>query len=430
MRSVKSNSQIRLDTTNLRKNFIWNTLGSTLLAFTSLFYMIIATRLNGVDDAGIFSFAFSTANIFLIIGTYSGRTFQITDKNKRTTDSDYFYLKAVTCSAMLVIGLAFCFIRGYTGAKFLIIMFLVIYRMLEAIAETAYAIIQKKDRLYQVGRSMFMKALGSLVGFFAIDYFTRNLTLACIMIIVANLLLIVLYDLPKTLRTGFRFQPPNPAKVWYLLQIGFFTFGFTFLHLYIINAARYALDSAASDSMQTIYGIIAMPATVLSLFGQYLIQPFLTSFKKFFADDVSKFQGLTIKLCLALVGIGAVCVLVAWLMGIPVLELIYAIELRDNLLNLIIIIIGGIFSVLVSVLSTALVTMRRTGDQFWIYCAVSLSALLISQLLVSSSGIFGACLSYMLSMFLLLILYCVVFYYRLREFKQNPAQEVKRATRE
>ena len=32
-----------------KKNFIWNTLGTGLNAFNSLFFMIIATRVNGVD---------------------------------------------------------------------------------------------------------------------------------------------------------------------------------------------------------------------------------------------------------------------------------------------------------------------------------------------------------------------------------------------
>lgn len=430
MKSPANNRAAALDTINLRKNFIWNTIGSTAAAFVSLFYMMIVTRLNGIDDAGIFSFAFSTAAMLLVIGVYSGRTFQITDKNRRTTDSDYFYLKVVTCIVMLLAGLSFCIIRGYSGEKFIIIMFLVVTRALEALAESAYAVIQRDDRLYQVGRSMLMKALGSLMGFFVIDYLTRNLVLSCTLIILAHLLPLLFYDLPRMFRTGFRFQKFTGSKVWYLLKIGFFTFGFTFLNLYVINAARYALDSTASDSAQTIYGIVAMPATVLSLAGQYLIQPFLTSLKKFFATDAHKFQNLVIKLCGALLGIGAICLLAAWLLGIPVLELLYAINLEGHLLDLILIIIGGVFAALLLVLSTALVTMRHTSDQFWIYCVAAAFAFGLSHILVSWNGVTGACLSYMLSMLLLFALYSGVFAYRLRALERNPAQEVERASAE
>ncbi len=74
--------------------------------------------------------------------------------------------------------------------------------------------------------------------------------------------------------------------------------------------------------------------------------------------------------------------------------------------------------------------MRRTSDQFWIYCVVSVGALILSRVFVMSSGVFGACLSYMLSMVLLFMMYVAVFCYRLHDFKQNPEQEVLRATKE
>ena len=120
MPSDKKSSESQLISTNLHRNFVWNMVGSTASALISLFLMMAVTRLNGIDDAGIFSFAFSTAMIFYTIGIYSGRTFQVTDKNQKTTDSDYFYLKFLTCFAMLVVGIVFCLIRGYSGEKFLI----------------------------------------------------------------------------------------------------------------------------------------------------------------------------------------------------------------------------------------------------------------------------------------------------------------------
>ena len=422
--------EAQLVSANLRRNFIWNIIGSTTSAFISLFLMMVVTRLNSIDDAGIFSFAFSTAMIFYVIGIYSGRTFQVTDKNHKTTDSDYFSLRFLTCIAMLIFGIIFCLIRGYSGDKLIVIMSLIAFRMLEALSECIYAVIQKQNRLYQVGQSMFIKAVFSLVGFTVIDYFTRNITLSCTVIILANLLTIIFFDLPRLAKTGFHFEKFRSAKVWYLLKIGFFTFGFSLLNLYIINAARYALDSSASDSAQTIYGIVAMPATVLTLVGQYLIQPFLTNFKKFFATDTHAFQWLTIKLCLALFGVGVVCLLAAWLLGLPVLELLYAIELDGNLTSLLLIIVGGIFSALVLVISTALVTMRRTSSQFWIYCIASVIALFVSRYLVFNGGVFGACLSYMLSMILLFAMYVGVFCYHLRKLKLNPTQEVQHAVRE
>ena len=52
----------------MKKNFIWNIIGSGVNAFTSLFFMIIVTRINGINDAGIFTFAYATASFLNIIG--------------------------------------------------------------------------------------------------------------------------------------------------------------------------------------------------------------------------------------------------------------------------------------------------------------------------------------------------------------------------
>ena len=73
---------------SLRKNFIWNLVGTTFNAFNSLFYMIIVTRINGIKNAGIFSIAFATACILYIIGIYAGRIYQVTENDKKITDKE------------------------------------------------------------------------------------------------------------------------------------------------------------------------------------------------------------------------------------------------------------------------------------------------------------------------------------------------------
>ena len=62
-----------------KKNIIWNIIGATANAFNSLFFAIIVTRINGINDGGIFTYSFATACLLYMIGVYSGRTFQVTD---------------------------------------------------------------------------------------------------------------------------------------------------------------------------------------------------------------------------------------------------------------------------------------------------------------------------------------------------------------
>lgn len=394
---------------NLRKNVIWNIIGSTFSSFNSLLFLIIVTRINGVDMAGIFSFAFSTACLFYIIGIYSGRTFQVTDNNKEINDSDYLNCKIVTCTIMFLVSIIFCMVRGYSFNKFIIIEFLVCFKMIEAYSESNYAVLQKFEKLYIVGISMFLKATTSLVCFLIIDVITKSITISCFSIFLCNLLVVLIYDRKNIKKVKFRLEKFNYKKVVYLLKNGFFSFGFAFLTLYLINAPKYAIDTLLSNNMQTIYGIISMPATILVLFGQFIIQPFLVKLKTSLVSDKSKFLQIIIKMIIIIVVFGFFCIIVCYFLGIPILELLYNIDLHLYKSSLIVIICGGIIYTITVVLSTALTTMRSTVSQFMTFLIVSVITLFLSHYFVLKMNIMGACIVYAISMIILLLLYIIIF---------------------
>ncbi|MDD3304941.1 MAG: hypothetical protein PHT75_02290 [Bacilli bacterium] len=41
---------------NIKKDYFWNTLGTIFYAFNSLIFLVIVTRINGLEIAGYFSF--------------------------------------------------------------------------------------------------------------------------------------------------------------------------------------------------------------------------------------------------------------------------------------------------------------------------------------------------------------------------------------
>ena len=133
-----------------KKNVIWNIIGATAYSFTSLIFAIIATRINGTNDAGIFTFAFATACWFYIIGIYSGRVFQVTDRTEKNSDTDYIYNRIITCALMLIISIIFSFIKGYDIYKIGVIVSLCAFKAIEAFSEVFYGIMQKNGELYKV----------------------------------------------------------------------------------------------------------------------------------------------------------------------------------------------------------------------------------------------------------------------------------------
>lgn len=408
---------------NIKKDFIWNTIGTSFNSFNSLFYMIIVTRVNGINDAGIFTFAFSIACLFYVIGAYSGRAYQVTEVNKKLTDGDYLNTKIITCFSMIMLALLYCIFNKYSLYKISIIMFLVIYKSMEAFSESIYAVIQKNDELYKVGISIFYKSLISLVLFLILDVVTKNLLISEFVIIIVNMLVILIYDIPNIKNTKYITQKFHKEKVITLLKNGFYIFISTFLTIYVINASKYAIDGLLEDKMQTIFGIILMPATILSLFAQFVIQPFVLNMKKLLKQKYKDFLKLNIKLIITIIIAGIITLLVAYILGIPVLSLVYGINLDKYRTNLMIILLGAIFYSITMVLSTALTTMRYTFNQMMGYLIVAIITYITSKYLVIKYEMIGASVLYMISMFILLIIYVFLFVISSRKYFNKEVKE-------
>ena len=394
---------------NVKKYFIFNTIGTGINAFNSLFFMIIATRINGVSDAGIFTFAFSTAALFQIIGVYSGRIYQITD-NTKATNEDYLVNKVITCVIMFVVSILFILLRGYTGKKMLVILILCIYRTLEAFSEVIYAYFQKNYELYKVGMSLVLKNVLGLIVFLTINIFTRNLIYSTLGLVLNYILIMLSYDF-KIFRNNFiKLRNINLNNQKKIFSLGFSTFLLSFLLMYIVNIPRYVIDFKMSDASSSIFGILIMPASVVVLIAQFILHPFLMKINDFLIHkDYKNLKKNVMNICLVTSAFGIFATFIAYLIGIPILEFIYGISLKKYLMALIVVLIGATLYGVVSILSNILVAMRIASKQIIISFVVSIFSLFISICFINSLGVNGACYGYTITMLLDIILYIVLF---------------------
>lgn len=411
---------------NIKRNFFWNSLGSTFASFNSLFFFIIVTRFNGVNLAGLFSFSFSLATVFWVIGNYSGRVFQITEHREDILDVDYLYNRYVTIFFMIIALIIYCLLKGYSLYKVFLILILASWKITEIIGEVFYAVIQKNHELHIVGKSLFYKAIISLLLFFAIDYLTHNILISSVVLIFVNIFVLLVYDFRNaklSLKRQFDF-----SKMIFLLKSGFSVFGFTFLTLYLINVSKFAIDLYYTDNYQTIFTILLMPATIVVLFGQYLVQPFLYKLKSEYRDSLQNFTRLIVYLTLGVLFLGGLSFLVAYFLGIYFLELVYGLPLIKYKNCLLIIMTGGGLYGGAVVFSTALTTMRKTFPQLLVFLLVCMIAYGISKFFVRQNPIWGASFTYFVSMTLLFIILAILFFclifYQIKHEKQTSAATV------
>lgn len=414
-----------IDKNKFKKNFLWNVIGMTCNCFNSLFFMILITRINSMDDAGIFTLSFSIACLVYYIGTYAGRVYQVTNVNDSITDSDFIIHRAITCVMMVFISLMYCFISGYSLYKFTVVILLCIYKSLEAFSDVLYGVVQKNNNLYQVGISLTIKSIFALILFVVVDIVTRNIIYSILFAILAWILVIVLYDF-KNVNYVSKFKLHfNISSLRDIFKNGFFVFIINFLSSYIVNAPKYALDGRASNELQAIFGIILMPATLISLGVQYFIQPFLEQLTSSFKNNDKKaFNKVVIKLLFITSGLGVICLIGAYILGIPVLSLVYGLELSAYLFELEIIIFGSILFALSLILSSALITVRYNFIQFIVFVITSVFGFFISIILITRFSIDGAAYAYSCIMLLEFFLYGLIYLMLQKNLFKNLEKEV------
>ena len=391
-----------------RNNFIWNILGTGVNAFNSLFFLITVTRINGAEKAGIFSIAFSTACIFFVIGIYAGRIYQVTEPDKNISNKDYIVNRIITVIIMNIVVVLFCVFRKYEFYKTLIFILLTFYKSIEAFCEVIYGVLQKNEKLEVVGKSLFIKSFISVMCFVLIDFFTKNMILSIISIIVIWLLMLFIYDFRKSSSYINYSRMVNWNNVLKIFRLGFTTFAITFLGLYIINAPKYAIDTYLQSNLQTVFGIVVMPATILSLVAQFLIHPYLNEILKSYKEnDLKRLKKMLLKLVLSLISVGIVSSILAYLFGVQILGLIYGIDLVPYRTGLIMIIVAATLYTIGIIYSSVLTTVRETFSQFIIYMVISVFALVISNIFTKVFNLNGAFWAYLATMTLYFVLYTI-----------------------
>jgi O-antigen/teichoic acid export membrane protein len=394
----------------VKRNFIWNTIGSTINAFTSLIFLILVTRINDINEAGIFTFGFSLATLLSYVGLYYGRVYQVSN-SLNYKDNDYTYVRYITCFIMIILGLSYILLRNYTFYKKLIVILLCFYKVIEVFFDNYYAIFQKNDVLYKVGISQTAKGILGIIVFFAVDLFTKSLIISIMSLIIINLFVFFIYDIPNINKYKDT-SKTNKEHVLMLLKSGIYTFLISFFTMYLSNTAKYIIDFTLLDKFQTIFGIIIMPATIVILFVQYMIQPFVLTLKNaYIKKEFQVLKKILHKLSIITLLFGILIIIGGYFCGIPILSFVYGINLTKYKTAFLIILIGAILYGLSTIYSNVLIVFNKNRIQSIILFIISILSTIITYFLIINFDLLGAAYAYLFTMLLVTImLSCVLIF--------------------
>lgn len=403
-----------------KSEIIWNTLGSFVESLLSAVLLMFCTRLNGTEIAGMFSISFATATILNAIGDFGIRIYQVTDTNRKYKFGDYLLARVFVVITMVIIGILFVNISGYTAEKLWICIALIMFKVIDNLSETYQGEFQLRNRLDLGGKSMVIRVSSSLIVFFITDVITKNVIFSCITFVLTNLTLFLLWDvriLSKFQKLEIKYDKNNIKEI--LLDCLPLAIS-TGLSLYIINATKYAIDNFGDYTMQTYFNVIYMPTFVINLVSAFVIKPFLKPFGDLWnSKEYLKFIKSISLIILILAG-ATICIDVACaLFGVPVLSFIYGIDLSPYKMEMILLVISGFFYASATVMLYALSTIRKQKLTTIAYIITSVIALIASNICVNKWQMKGAIVSNMITTVTLFVLLVIFFLYELKKSKMG-----------
>lgn len=395
-----------------RRNFVWNSLGAGLNAFHSPLFLMVVSRVLGIRDAGFFALAFTTGVLFSNIGLFNVRNYQITDVKKSHSDEAYLGARIVTSLLMTLAVTAYSLTKIAAPQQFAVILLLGLWRVPEVLSDVMHGALQTNGRLDLAGKSLVLRAGMCIAVFTGTIYLTRDLILACALLVCVNGMVFVFYDVPNYRRIIPSHKVSFDYLVKDLLRSCFPLFLISLLYAYLLNAPRYAIDYFGTPEIQTVYSIIILPASMIWVVFIMVLNPILPRLAElYFSGKRKEFVRKIERLIGAIIAFCIVYLVFMYAIGIRIFEIVYKVPLLSYRLAFILAGIGSGFLCIATVFSNLLIVIRQAKILLVSYTGVAVVSAGISMFLVKREALLGAALSYLLSMILLLGILIVGYIY-------------------
>lgn len=406
---------------NTKSAFIWNIMGSLSTAIISVILLMVVSRFLTTLDSDRYVFAYSLANLLVVIGLFQVRNFQATDIEKKYSFTHYFLVRLLSCFVMIVITFCYIMLSKYDSYKSQVIFYVTLYRLSDAISDLFQGLFQQHERLDIAGKSLTYRNILIFIPFTFIVARTQNLLLALKILCLLSYLFIIYYDVRKsiafdTLNFQLLHQFVTVKKAMQLIRDSFPLFINGFLIIYIYNQPKYSLETMTNIGKvelgsQTIFNILFMPAFVMNLMMLFF-RPVITEMAIDIANhQLNHFKDLQKKLFFRLLILSLSVIVGSGLFGIPFLEILYGIKLHGFWLPFMLIMIGGAVGSFATAIDNILTAMRKQKLLLIPYLGGFLTSLIITNYLVEHYQIFGASFSFVLTMTVWLLLSVNVFKY-------------------
>lgn len=371
-------------TPSLPANVVFAVAGNAAYALSFWAMLILAAKFTSRQMVGHLALGFSIATPAIMFASLQTRAVQVSDRVSGYRLRDFLYLRLGTNGIVAGLLAVIVAIVGGFGTAAVIIVLTICYRGIENISDVFHGVFQADDRMDRIAVSQVLRGAASVLLLALGLWFTRELSWALALAVLAPLLSLVFYDVPRAMAQKDLAFPRSareyvdgvaPDRIMRLAGVSA-PLGIAAILLSLTNnLPRYAVASIKGDTALGGFAAVIYIVVAGSLFIDSLNQSALATLSRHYtAGDIRGFTKIMAALC----GISAATALLGlagcmWFGG-EALTILYRPEYSKFAGLLDWCLLGLLFQGLGSTLRTGLIAARRYRVQLpllLVVCVVS-----------------------------------------------------------
>lgn len=381
--------QVQTTAPSLRSGFAWTFAGNAVNGLSQWVILSLIAKLSTTEILGQYALALAAAMPVAMLAHLNLRSVLATDVSGQHPFGDYFQVRLWTGVGGLVItactGLLW---RPFAPVGPAVIL-VGIALCCENFEDLYYGVMQRRERLDLIGKSMILRAVISILATAAFLMISRSAAAAAAGFLTGRLVTLASFDMRQGwMPVGNPVAPMNVFRA--ALPLGFVLL----LISLAANIPRYTIEhhlsTSALGTFVAVNSFVTLGSAVMNSLGQTATTRLAGAWNR---GDASRFRKLGVQLTGVALAVGIGGALVAALAGGFFLRLAYKPEFGEYQPLLVQMLLAGTLGYVGIILGYVLTSTRRFQVQLPLSMTVAATSAAVSLLAIPALGITGAVLA-------------------------------------
>lgn len=264
---------------SIRKNLIWNSVGSLMyqgcLWLTTILVVVLSSS---YENSGFLAYAMAIGNLFSSIALYGTRTVQVSDFENKYSQQNYFAFRLLTTGVSFVVFTLYSLITTSSSPQTIaVVIAYMLFKGDEAFSNVCQGAEQKADRMDYIGKSLFVRGLLVVSSFSLMLIIANSLVVAVFAMFVCCACMTFAYDVPHAKLFGSVAPTITKQKCLKLLSGCAPAVLSNLLCAGVVSISRQIFGLSYGQDALGIYAAVATPAVLVQTLAALLYAPILTT---------------------------------------------------------------------------------------------------------------------------------------------------------